>query len=272
MADGWEVDALVRQPGAALLDGVTPHVVTGDAEALADLVGARPPSVCFHLATHFRAVHTTADVGPLVAANVGFATALAEAVSRARSPAITPIFVNTGTVWQHFEGAAYDPVSLYAATKQAFVDVLTYFTRVEGLTTTTVELSDTYGPHDTRGKLIPTLVDAARTGRRIELSGGDQLVDPLHVDDAVDALLAAAAGARSDAGRTWTASSGAPVTITRLVEMIGEALGSQVDAHFGARPRRPREMLEPWAGAPPPPGWRPRIDLATGLRRLAATD
>lgn len=270
--DGWLVDALVRRADAPLPDGAHSVLIPGGTPGLVERVAGRAPDVCWHLATHYRATHSPAEVEPLVAANIAFPAALAEAVSRSRAPGRPPpVFIDTGTISQHFDGHEYDPVSLYAATKQAFADVLTYYARVEGLVTGTVELCDTYGPDDPRGKLIPTLVGAAREGRPVELSSGDQLLDPIHVDDAVAALLAGASAVAAEGPeRRWAATSGAPVTIRRLVELVGDAVGRPVDARWDVHPRRPREMLRPWATEPPPPGWHPQVDLATGLRQLAS--
>ena len=89
----------------------------------------------------------------MVTANVGFGTALAEAVSQAGDCT----FVNTGTVWQHYDARPYSPVSLYAAMKQAFTDVLRFYQEVAGLPVVTLELTDTYGPGDPRPKLLPIL-------------------------------------------------------------------------------------------------------------------
>ena len=152
--------------------------------------------MCFHLATAFRGVHVPADIEPMVTANVGFGTALAEAVRQAGDC----IFVNTGTVWQHYDARPYSPVSLYAAMKQAFTDVLRFYQEVAGLPVVTLELTDTYGPGDPR-QLPPDPVKAAREGTTMQMTDGTQLIDLLHVDDAVSALLATAAGtpARSTA-------------------------------------------------------------------------
>src|SRR4051794_37471310 len=111
-ADGWSVDALVRRPDAVLPDGVTARVNPPGVDDLIALVAELAPSHCFHLATAFRGVHTPADIEPMIEANLGFGTALAEAA--ARVPDLR--FVNTGTVWQHYDAAPYSPVSFYAAT------------------------------------------------------------------------------------------------------------------------------------------------------------
>jgi nucleoside-diphosphate-sugar epimerase len=261
VADGATVDALVRRTDADLPAGVRAHTIPDGIDDLITLVAELRPDVCFHLATAFRGVHQPGDIEAMVAANVGFGTALAEAVQRAGDCT----FVNTGTVWQHFEARPYSPVSLYAAMKQAFTDVLRFYTEVEGLPVVTLELTDTYGPGDTRAKLLPFLVRAARDGTTMEMTDGTQLIDLVHVDDAVSALLATAAGTP---GETYGATGGETLTLRELVARFETVTGLTLHIRWGVRPSRAREMLTPWMVSPPPPGWAPHVSLDHGLRGL----
>jgi nucleoside-diphosphate-sugar epimerase len=262
--DGWLVDALVRSPDTDLPAAVVTHPIPSPIDELIALVGEIAPSVCFHLATAFRGVHVPADIQPMVDANVGFGVALAEAVSQAGNC----VFVNTGTVWQHYEARPYSPVSLYAALKQSFTDALKFYEEVAGLPVVTLELTDTYGPGDPRPKLLPILARAAREGTALQMTDGTQLIDLLHVDDAVSALLATAAGAP---GTTFGASGGETLTLRELVAKFEAVSGLSVTAEWGVRPSRPREMLTPWMVSGPPPGWAPQVSLEEGIRALLAS-
>jgi len=261
--DGWVVDALVRDPAATLLPGVAIHPIPEPVDDLIGLVDEIAPQVCFHLATAFRGVHVPADIEPMVTANVGFGTALAEAVSQAGDCT----FVNTGTVWQHYDARDYSPVSLYAAMKQAFTDVLRFYEEVSGLPVVTLELTDTYGPGDPRPKLLPILLRAAREGTQLQMTDGTQLIDLLHVDDAVGALLATADG---EPGATYGASGGDTLNLRDLVARFESVTGLTVDAAWGVRAARPREMMRPWMVSGPPPGWAPEVTLDEGIRALVA--
>ena len=266
--DGWMVHGLVRgarSPESA--EHVEWHPVPLETEDLVGLVTRLSPSVCFHLATDFRARHEPSDVTAMIETNVAMGTRLVEAVNRAGS---CP-FVYAGTAWQHFEGRSYSPTSLYAATKQALQDILRFYAEVEALPVATLNFFDTYGPDDARPKLVPLLLRAACSGEPVDLSTGEQVVDLLHVDDAVSCLLAVAAfltGGSSPA--VFSAHSDTPVTVRRLVDLLAEATGRTIPVHWGARPSRPREMVTPWRFAARVPGWTPRIPLQEGLRSLAA--
>lgn len=273
VADGVEVHALVR-PTARLgripdiVDRLVLHEDDGAARAIEDAVTAARPDVTFHLATNFIAEHAPADVGPLVADNVLFPARLAEALARAGCPAL----VNVGTAWQHVGGAAYRPKNLYAATKQAFEDVLRHYVERSELSVVTLNLFDTYGPLDHRSKLLSALQRALDTGTELGMSSGQQLIDLVHVHDVVAALRLAGERCRATvcAGEQFAVSSGAARPVREVVDLLGELSGRPVPVRWGARPDRPGEMLEPWDAGPPVPGWAPKVSLADGL--LAVLD
>jgi nucleoside-diphosphate-sugar epimerase len=228
-------------------------------------VTAAAPDVCFHLATHFVAQHALTEIDALAEANIAFPMRLAESLAdtgRAR-------FVNAGSAWQHVESAPYRPKGLYAATKQAFDDVLAAYTWSDRLEVVSLRFFDTYGPNDPRGKVVDALVRAATNGESIDMGSGEQLIDLVHVADAVAALIVAA-DATVDAGAPsrFAVSSGQPVSLRELAEIVGRVAGQQLDARWGARADRPDEMLTPWDAGPPLPGWLPKISLEDGLREL----
>ena len=274
-ASGAEVHALVR-PGARLdrvpdlVDVVTFHTVEAHAEQVAAVVADIGPDVAFHLATHFVAEHRPADIDALVESNVAAPTRLADALA---SGGRVVTFVNAGTAWQHVEGEPYRPKNLYAATKQAFDDVLRHYTERRQLRAVTLNLYDTYGPRDHRGKLLSALVGALRSGEPLAMGSGEQLVDFVHVDDAATAFLHAADVARDpDDGTvpTFAISSGEPCRVRDVVELLGEVAGRPVPVRWGARPDRPGDMVTPWYAGAPLPGWRPAVGLREGLAALFA--
>lgn len=273
LADGVEVHAVVRTGAhleriAALGPDLRLHVDEGGG-SLDDAVGAARPDVAFHLATRFVTRHVPGEVGDLVADNVTFGTRLAEALVGSGAT-----LVNTGTAWQHVDGAAYAPKNLYAATKQAFEDVLVHYRRNAGLATVTVNLFDTYGPDDHRPKLIAALVGAVRSGEALAMTSGDQLIDLVHVDDVVAALRLAVTVAADQAGPgaaevgPFGAGSGAPRTIREVVEVLGRVAGRPVPVRWGERPDGTDDMRTPWDAGPPVPGWAPVVPLDEGLAAL----
>jgi nucleoside-diphosphate-sugar epimerase len=275
LSDGWLVHAVVR-PGRVVdapsgAEGrLFTHVHDGTTESLEALLAEARPDVVFHLASLFLAQHEAADVAPLVLSNVLFGTQLAEAMARTGACRL----VNAGTSWQHFGNADYDPVCLYAATKQAFEDILAHYVSSCGLRVVTLKLFDTYGPEDPRPKLFTLLGKVAASQQPLAMSPGDQMIDLVYIDDVVDAFLAAAG--RLEGGSVanherYAVSSGRPIRLRDLVALYGRVAGVPMPIEWGKRPYRPREVMTTWDRGNPPPGWAPKVGLEDGIARMLKT-
>jgi nucleoside-diphosphate-sugar epimerase len=269
-AQGVEVHALVRPSVdsdrlAVVREHLTVHTVEPNIDSVHAAVVAAAPDVCFHLATHFVAQHALDEIDALAEANIVFPMRVAESLADSG----VARFVNVGSAWQHVESAPYRPKGLYAATKQAFDDVLAAYTWSSRLAVVSLRFFDTYGPNDPRGKVVDALVRAAVRGEPIDMGSGEQLIDLVHVDDAVAALIVAA-DAPVDAGAParFAVSSGRPVRLRELAELVAQASGRALNARWGAREDRPDEMMTPWDAGPPLPGWSPKISLEDGLCAL----
>lgn len=269
VGDGWHVECVVR-PGSdcsVLPDEVARRVHDGSTDALIEILTQSAPHVVFHLAAVFVSEHISQQVQPLLVSNVMFGTQLLEAMTVAGVDCL----VNTGTSWQHYQDADYNPVNLYAATKQAFETIARYYASARGLRMLTLELTDTYGPDDHRAKLFSVLHDAALSGRRLEMSGGEQLVDIVYIDDVIDAFLLAArvvATAPTGSMRSCAIHSGAPLSLRDLVERYMSVTGRHVDVRWGGRQYREREVMAPPSRTSSLGGWRPSVGLEAGIRRL----
>lgn len=273
---GCDVHLLLRTHSSLRLLGeaasaMSVHRCAEDPVAMLALLAEVRPDVVFHLASQFTASHRPEQVGALVDANVRFPAQLLEAMARAGISCL----VNAGTVWQHFEQADYDPVCLYAATKQSFADLLRYYIEAEGIHAVTLELTDTYGPGDPRPKLLSVLRRIAVSGERLAMSSGEQFIDLVHVEDVVSGfidaairLLATSSGAASE---TFAIRSREPLQLRDLAALCERIWQHRLDIQWGGRPYRTREVMEPWRGGVTLPGWTPRIGLADGLLDLAPT-
>jgi nucleoside-diphosphate-sugar epimerase len=271
--DGWNVVAVARptsapdRVGRLRSAGCTVHVHDGTLDALRTIVAQASPSCTWHLAAKFVAHHESDDVLPLVEANIAFGAMLLEALCQHPNPRL----VTVGSHWQQYGNAEYAPVSLYAATKQAFGDIARFHVQARGLTMVTCLMTDTYGAGDPRHKLLWQLQEATRTGTPLAMSDGSQLIDLVHVDDAVRALRVAgtrAVGAGDGQAERWAVRSGQSITVRQLVERFAAARGTPIPVTWGARAPRPREMRVPWTTGEVLPGWTPTISLDEGLKSL----
>lgn len=270
-ARGVETHVLLRRESVVDLPAsVQVHRLDEDLDALRSLLVGVQPDVVFHLASLFLAEHQPAQAEALVVSNVLFGTRLLEAMSLAGCRRL----VNTGTSWQHFGRDGYRPVNLYAATKQAFEDIVAYYHDARDFSCLTLKLFDTYGSGDVRRKLVNILLEAARAGTVLEMSPGDQVIDICFIDDVVAAFILA--GERICSGGTEPRReeyfvSGERHTLRELVTLAATAFGQDIRVTFGGRPYRTREVMLPVsAEGRLLPGWMPRVGLVDGLRRLAA--
>lgn len=256
--EGWEVHAISR-PGSRLPDVpefkcVKNHVHDGSTESMVACMDQAKPDVVFHLASLFLAQHATKDVASMIQSNVLFGNQLLEAMKVNGVNCL----INTGTSWQHYNNEDYNPVCLYAATKQAFEAILEYYVQACDIKAITLKLFDTYGSDDPRPKLFHLLDKAASSGEPLNMSAGEQLIDLVHVDDVVEAFMVAARRIGSvRQHEIYGVSSGHPRPLKELVELYAKKSGLHIPVNWGARPYRYREVMVPWSKYETLPGWSP---------------
>jgi nucleoside-diphosphate-sugar epimerase len=269
--EGWRVDVLVREKSRPLAGKVTSHGYDGSTQSVLDAVAVAKPDVVFHLASLFIAEHRSDQVTDLINSNLLFATQLAEACARNG----VKHFINTGTSWQHYRSDVYDPVCLYAATKQAFEDILDYYADAFSMRVITLKLFDTYGPDDLRPKLVNLLVKALESGEALGMSPGEQVLDLVHIDDVTRAFAVAAQqlldGVLPQPHVRYAVSSGKSLSVRQLVARLEQVSGRAINVIFSARPYREREVMSPWQAGMPPPGWHAQIDTDAGFASMLQT-
>jgi nucleoside-diphosphate-sugar epimerase len=240
---GWEISCVARLKG------------TGNFNDLRKYVAALQPDVVFHLAGLFVSDHSPDDVEPLIESNVNFGTHILEAMAQSGVKRI----ITAGTSWQQPR-----PRNLYAATKTAFDAIMGYYADAHGIKPVTLSFTDTYGPGDTRPKLIPAMLKAAETGSHMAMLPPNHMMDLIHVDDVCRAFIEAT---NLYSGR-WSVSVG-PVRLETVVHEFERAAGKKLDVGWGERKYRPRETPEPWIGEILP-GWTPKVTLREGMAGLFA--
>ncbi|HEY5993156.1 MAG TPA: NAD(P)-dependent oxidoreductase [Gallionellaceae bacterium] len=269
--DGWKVHIISRHgstvPGYPEFHDITNHVHDGSTEGMVSCVAQTKPDVVFHLASMIQAQHEPKDIEPMLRGNVLFASQLIEGM---RVNGVTKL-VNTGTFWQHYNNEEYNPVCLYAATKQAFESILEYYVQACGFKVITLMLFDTYGVDDHRQKLFNILKRAATTGETLNMSPGEQLIAPVYVDDVTETFVLAADRLMKNVSLAHERYAVSPMHPIRLRDLVGLYLdisGRQVAINWGARPYRDREVMTPWNKGVWIATWCPKIELEEGLRRV----
>ena len=218
-----------------------------------------------HLASYAPAEHSEKDLDLLLNSNIRLGLHLAEAANKVGAK-----FLNIGTNWQHFEGAEYSPVSLYAATKQAMQDLLLFYSQVQNLSVVQLDLSDTYGVNDFRNKLIPKLIQASKSSEEVQLTDGTQLIDLVNVEDIVKAIwkIMNSWDLHSKLGK-FSVTSKSLITVEDLVDNFERTFECRLNKNWGSVTGNPRKMYKSMAFHQLPIDWEPEITLEEGLKKIA---
>lgn len=248
---GHEVYALVR-PSTDGSKVYTNHlyVFEGDIEHLASYLLENHVDGIIHLASLYIAEHKPEDIKNIVTSNVYLGTAVMEAAVKAG----VKWFLNTGTIWQNYNVEPYSdtycPVNLYAASKQAFVDMAKYYTEVSDIKFCTLKLCDTYGANDTRRKIFALFEQIAKSGECLKMSPGDQKLDIVHIDNVVRDFEALAE--KLDNGEQlreeYVVSSGRQKSLKEIAKQYEIDHQVILNIEWGGRPYRKREVMVPYIG------------------------
>lgn len=274
--DGWKTHIITRSSSnLSLLKDVCSKIIVhqhdGTTNSMINIAKQSEPEIVFYLASLFLAQHTSKDIEQLVQSNILFGVQLVEAMT---SQGATKL-INTGTSWQHYENEDYNPVCLYAATKQAFEDMLKFYVEASKLKVITLKLFDTYGPDDPRPKLFTLLRKVAEEQTELAMSPGEQLIDLVYVDDVVEAYLLAARRLMDNkvsGMEEYAISSGNPISLKNLVAVYGRIVKKQMPINWGGRPYRTREVVVPWNIGQRLPDWKPKVGLIEGIKRMEKID
>lgn len=271
-ADGHQVTALVRHASARLSQCEGVDVVRGD---LADHAAMRAalhhtrPDVVVHSAWAGLDRATRQSLDQFKQVETSWRLVEASAAAGASR------FVGIGSQDEYgpTEGAVDEcrlpcPVSAYGAAKLAAATLSQAAARQCGIGFAWLRLFATYGPGDGDHWLIPSLTRQMLAGTRPQTSPGTQRWDYLYIDDAARGVLAAAL--RPGAEGIFNLSSGAPVTIRSVVNLIRDSAAPGMDLVFGEIPFGPHQIMH-MEGVNDrlrsATGWEPRIELATGIAR-----
>ncbi|MGZ6345797.1 MAG: NAD-dependent epimerase/dehydratase family protein [Candidatus Limnocylindrales bacterium] len=193
----WDLVALSRQE-LPPHDGVSP-VRLGALEAALPPPLEEPFDAVIHLAGNSDHGLAVREPWSDVAATAAVAAALLTRVRTSRVVVLSSAAVYAGREGLVGPALCVQPTMPYALSKryvEGLVGDLVARGRVDG--GVILRLYNVFGPGERASRLIPRVVAAAREGRTFRLTGDPRsLSDPLHIDDVVDVLVAAAESAYS---------------------------------------------------------------------------
>ena len=247
-----------------------------DLRALIVLLDAVRPAVTFNLAGYGVARHER-DERLAKALNSELPGALAHVLNRFNDlewDGTSLIHVGSALEYGEVGGDLVEdgpaiPTTLYGRTKREGTQALAYTCQGSGLPGVTARLFMLYGPGEHPGRLLPTLIEAARTGTDVPLTEGRQRRDFTYVADAAEGLLRLAVK-KVPLGAVCNLATGVLTPVRDFALTAADVLGLDPERlRFGEAPTRAEEMehdpvnvdrLEAWSG------WRPTISPREGVR------
>ena len=283
-ADVLLVDSLVPEYGGNLfnIDGIQDRVRVNisdvrDEHSFAYLV--RGQDYLFNLAGQTSHMDSMADPYTDLEINCRAQLSILEAC-RKHNPGIKIVFASTRQIYGKPDSLPVDETHLLRPTDVNGINKMAgewyhiLYNNVYGLRACALRLTNTYGPRmrvkDARQTFLGVWLRLAVQGQPFEVWGGDQLRDFTYVDDAVDALLRAAASEQAN-GEVYNLGGTSVLTLRALADLLVEVAsgGKYLTREFPAERRRIdigdyyaddhriRQVL----------GWEPGVGEREGLTR-----
>ena len=225
------------------------------------------PNCVIHLAAIFNSEHKKEDIDKFIDTNIKYPTKILEAMKQCE----IKNFINTSTAWQHYNNEDYNPVCFYAATKESFEKMIDYYTKALKFKCISLELFDSYGDNDTRGKLISVLKDFSKNNKVLKMTEGESKIDLTHVNDIVDGYIKAIEFLNNieyGEHRKYAICTGRLLTLKEVIKIFEEKTGYKLNVEWGARSYRKREIMEPWNRYKILPNWKSKISFEEGITMI----
>jgi UDP-glucose 4-epimerase len=236
--------------------------------------------VIFHLAAQVSHVLSLANPFPDIDINIKGTATVLEACRKRNSQALV---VRSGTRGQYgpavrmpvSEDAPADPRGIYEISQLSAEMICRTYTRIHGLRTVPLRLTNVYGP---RGQMkhshfgvVNWFVRLALEGKPIPIFGtGKILRDFLYVDDCVDALVAAACEPAT-VGEIVNVGNDRSSTFLEVAEILREIVpGTEIvftDFSPERKAQEPGDFVSDISKIRRLTGWSPRVGLRDGLAR-----
>jgi UDP-glucose 4-epimerase len=199
---------------------------------------------------------------------------------RQHNPDLTIVFASTRQIYGKPESLPVDerhllrPVDVNGINKMAGEWYHILYSQVYGLRTCALRLTNTIGPRmrikDSRQTFVGTWMRLILQRKPFEIWDGDQLRDFTYVDDAVDALLAAAASEATN-GQVFNLGGDCVISLKDLAALLVDVNGG---GNYLIRPYpESRKRIDignyyaDFSRIQAALGWKPQVPLREGLRR-----
>ena len=225
------------------------------------------PDAVIHFASCFKVEHNIYNIDNILNTNIIFATHLLECMTYCGCKK----FINAGTIWQNYNTKEYNPVCLYAASKQAYEDIEKYYFEVMNISFINLKIYDTYGPDDFRGKIVKFLLGQNYFKKTITMGNPNQILNLVYIDDIINAFniaLKKIYRLKNPIFKTYGLPGNKNIKLYDLLELIKKLFNKNLIVKWNALPKRKREILKINSKIKSLPGWKAKVLLKDGLKKL----
>lgn len=208
------------------------------------------------------------QVDSLIYSNIIFGTHLLEMTKKFN----ISFFINASTFAIYCNSKNYRPASLYAATKKAFEDIVTYYSLVTNTVFSHVVIFNTYGTNDSSPRLFNKLAQMINTNESLAMSHGEQIVDFSHVSDIAEAFDCLIQEVQSNPdfvkNKIFSLKGTERATLRKVVEIFEEIAGKKLPILWGEKRYRELEIMIPWDFGESIPSWSQKIPIKDGFKMI----
>ena len=238
----------------------------------------KPIEAVFHLAAYgVKPNHR--DIGEILRINVELPATLVRLCAEWRAH-----MVMAGTFSEYrspstrallLEDSPLEQGKLYGSSKAAGGLMASAIANSSGVGFRLLRLFKVYGAGEAPHRLLPALVTGLGRHERVAISAGTQVLDFVHIDDVVEAMLRAESHCQKKGGiASWNVATGCAHSVREFAEQVAAAMNVEASLlGFGAIAMRRDD--EPWLVGSldllrAELGWQPSIGLEDGVRAAVA--
>jgi nucleoside-diphosphate-sugar epimerase len=255
-ARGAKVSLVVRNKGIAeqifLTYGIHGDVYEldlQDLEAVTKLLQKVKPAITFNLAG-YGMDRSERDNSAACQINVRLVEAILATIAKRRdSKWLGQDIVHAGSSLEYGpiggnlpEDAIPNPTTLYGTSKLAGTELLARCCKTHDIKGVAARIFTVYGPGDPPRRLLPSLLEAAKTGKPLPLTSGEQKRDFIYIEDVAEGLVRLGL-ARTALGAVVNLATGRLTSVRSFAETAAKIIGIPHDRlQFGKLPSLAEEM------------------------------